>query len=187
MILFALARIITCMNPLGRAGGHNNVDLNWQAVYAEQLPRVYNFFRYRVGDGPLAEDLTATTFEKAWRSRQSYRYNLAAFSTWLFAIARNTATDYLRKRNCDVPLESVRDQSLDDPPEAIVLMHGDLERLNHLLSKLPARERELVALKYGADMTNREISRLTHLNESNVGTILCRVVQKLRSGWEKQP
>jgi len=40
-------------------------------VYAEQLPKVYNFFRYRLRDHAIAQDLTATTFEKAWRSRDS--------------------------------------------------------------------------------------------------------------------
>jgi DNA-directed RNA polymerase specialized sigma24 family protein len=42
---------------------------NWDAVYAEQLPRVYNFFRYRLGNDALAEDLTSRTFEKAWAAR----------------------------------------------------------------------------------------------------------------------
>ena len=39
------------------------VEVDWDEVYAEQLPRVYNFLRYRVGDGPVAEDLTSITFE----------------------------------------------------------------------------------------------------------------------------
>ncbi len=174
------------MKPRGRAARDNETDVTWEAIYAELLPRVYNFFRYRVGDGPHAEDLTATTFEKAWRSRQSYRCNLAAFSTWLFAIARNTAIDFHRKPNHEVPLETIRDQATPDTPDALVLMKGDIEHLDHLLSQLPARERELVALKYGAEMTNREIANVTKLSESNVGTTLFRIVQKLRGEWEKR-
>ncbi len=174
------------MKPQRRAGLDSEIGVNWEVVYAELLPRVYNFFRYRVGDGPHAEDLTATTFEKAWRSRQSYRCDLAAFSTWLFSIARNTAIDHLRKQNCEVPLETAHDQAALDTPDAIVLLKGDIEHLNQLLAQLPARERELVALKYGAEMTNREIAQVTKLSESNVGTTLFRVVQKLRGEWEKQ-
>ncbi len=52
-----------------------------------------------------------------------------------------------------------------------------------LLQRLPAREQELVALKYGAEATNRAIAALTGLSESNVGTILHRVVLELRSAW----
>src|SRR5438132_13040203 len=82
-------------------------ELDWEQVYAEELPRIYNFFRYRVGDGMLAEDLTAATFEKAWRARQRYRRNRAAFSTWLFTIARNVATDYYRRRQPLVSWETL--------------------------------------------------------------------------------
>ena len=53
-----------------------------------------------------------------------------------------------------------------------------------LLERLPERERSLVALKYGAELNNREIVRQTGLSESNVGTILFRAVNKLREEWE---
>jgi RNA polymerase sigma-70 factor (ECF subfamily) len=52
-----------------------------------------------------------------------------------------------------------------------------------LCAALPARERELVALKYGAVINNRMIAQLTGLSESNVGTILHRVVETLRERW----
>ncbi len=49
-----------------------------------------------------------------------------------------------------------------------------------LLQQLPQREQDVIALKYGADMTNRAIADLTGLSESNVGTILHRTVSKLQ-------
>ena len=81
-------------------------EADWDALFEEQLPRVYNFFRYRVGHGPEAEDLTSTTFEKAWRARHRYRRDLAAFTTWLFTIARNVAVDHFRQRRLHAPLEA---------------------------------------------------------------------------------
>ena len=72
--------------------------VEWKSVFAEQLPRVYNYFRFRAGSRPDAEDLTAKTFEKAWRARHRYRTDRAGFSTWLFEIARNVATDHLRSK-----------------------------------------------------------------------------------------
>jgi RNA polymerase sigma-70 factor (ECF subfamily) len=56
--------------------------------------------------------------------------------------------------------------------------------LSALLSQLPAREREVIAFKYGAGLNNREIANLTHLTASNVGIILYRVVEKLRTEME---
>src|SRR5688572_18420569 len=83
---------------------------DWEALYRDSLPRVYNYFRYRVGDGPLAEDLTSATFEKAWRYRERYRRELAAFSTWLFTIARNVAVDHFRRQHAELALD--RDDAL---------------------------------------------------------------------------
>jgi RNA polymerase sigma-70 factor (ECF subfamily) len=161
--------------------------VDWDAVYAEQLPRVYNFFRYRVGDGPVAEDLTATTFEKAWAARARYRRDLAAFSTWLFTIAQHVAVDYFRQLHDDDSFEEMRFCAGDMSVDETVERRDDFARLSHLLGQLTERERDLIALKYGAGLNNREIARLVHLSESNVGTILHRVTHKLRDAWEDNP
>jgi RNA polymerase sigma-70 factor (ECF subfamily) len=158
-------------------------EADWDALYAEQLPRVYNFFRYRVGDGPEAEDLTSVTFEKAWRARHRYRRDLAAFSTWLLTIARNVAIDHYRRARVQVPLEEAEGVSAGASPEDLAVRRSDCERLSRLLGGLPAQKRELLALKYGAGMTNRAIARLTGLSESNVGTLLHRTIQELRADW----
>ena len=155
-------------------------ETDWETAYKEYLPRVYNFFRYRVSDQSLAEDLTAATFEKAWRGRSRFRRDLSAFSTWLFTIARNVAIDQFRRREQDVPLEAVREQANQVSLEETVQRNYDFARLSALLSQLPMRERELIAFKYGAGLNNREIARLTHLSASNVAVILYRVVEKLR-------
>jgi RNA polymerase sigma-70 factor, ECF subfamily len=158
-------------------------EADWEALYATEMPRVYNFFRYRVGDDALAEDLTSATFEKAWRGRARYNRDLAAFSTWLFTIARHVAIDYYRRRRYELTLDDVRGQPDDveeRAPEAVATRHAEFAQLASLLAMLPERERELLALKYGAGLTNREIARITGLSESNVGTIVHRTVRGLR-------
>jgi len=157
---------------------------DWEQVYAEQLPRVFNFFRYRIGDTADAEDLTARTFEKAWRARDRYRRDLAGFATWLLTIARNVAIDHLRALQRHEPLEEAAEvASPGHTPEQRIVQQSDAERLAALLATIPARERELIAMKYGAEMTNRAIARATGLSESNVGTILHRAVESLRGRW----
>jgi RNA polymerase sigma-70 factor (ECF subfamily) len=159
-------------------------EVDWEEAYAQLEPRVYNYFRYRVGEDALAEDLTAATFEKAWRGRRRFRRDLGAFSTWLFTIARNTAADHFRRTRREVPLEESVASVDPASPEEVVQYQQELSRLARLLAGLPARERELIALKYGGRLTNRQIARLTRLGESNVGTILNRAVGKLRLEWE---
>jgi RNA polymerase sigma-70 factor (ECF subfamily) len=158
-------------------------ELDWDAIYADQLPRIYNYFRFRLGPGADVEDLTARTFEKAWRGRAGYRRDRAGFSTWLFSIAHNVAIDYLRSNRTHLPLDAALDTATPVTPQGEAEHGSDMARLAALTEKLPDRERELIALKYGAALSNRLIARLTGLSESNVGTILHRAVQTLRAQW----
>jgi RNA polymerase sigma-70 factor (ECF subfamily) len=157
--------------------------VDWDRVYAEQLPRVYNFFRFRVRSQLDVEDLTARTFEKAWVARERYRHDLAGFATWLLSIARNVAIDHLRARREHVPIDVAVDIPTESTPEQAAMQGSDIARLAELTANLPERERELLALKYGAAISNRLIAQLTGLSESNVGTILSRTVEKLRTQW----
>jgi RNA polymerase sigma-70 factor (ECF subfamily) len=165
---------------------HPAREADWDALYADQLPRVYNYFRFRVGSGPVAEDLTSQTFEKAWTARHRYRRDLAAFSTWLMTIARNVATDHYRRRRDHAPLEAAGHVAGGEDPHAIAVRREELDQLARLMAELPERDRELVSLKYGAGLTNRAIARQMRLTETNVGTLLHRVVLKLRAEWESE-
>ena len=158
-------------------------ELDWDAIYADQLPRIYAYCRYRSRSDAEAEDLAARTFEKAWLARDRYRSDLAGFSTWLYRIAQNVCVDYLRSRRPHAPLEDAIEVIADGTPESDAERRSDLARLGSLTASLSDRERELVALRYGAGLSNRAIAPLVGLSESNVGTILHRTVQTLRSRW----
>jgi RNA polymerase sigma-70 factor (ECF subfamily) len=160
--------------------------VDFEAVYRTELPRVYNFFRYRLGDDQTAEDLTAETFEKAWRHRERYRDDLASFSTWLFTIARRVATDHFRKWRPTLPLDQAEQVTDPQTPEDTSQERTEFAHLSALLACLAERERELVALKYGAGFTNRAIARISGLSESNVSTILSRVNHQLRTELENE-
>ena len=158
--------------------------MDWESVYSSEMPRVYNFFLYRAGERALAEDLTATTFERAWQRRFLYSLRRAAPAAWLFGIARNVWREHLRQRR------QTASEFLDDfiPSPQIIEQDGqereEHRRLANLLRTLPEREIELIALKYGAGLSNREIARTTRLSESNVGTILCRTIHWLKQKLE---
>ena len=102
----------------------------------------------------------------------------------MFGIARNVFKEYLREHRNNtsrlVPMDPENSQS----------DHFDRNKLDtrillkHLIAMLPEKEQELVALRYGAGLNNREIAKLLHLSESNVGTRLFRIVQSLRKKME---
>ena len=88
-------------------------------LYEQYMPRVFRYVYYKVNNIHLAEDLTSSVFEKAITRFRSYRSDKASFSTWLFAIARNTMIDHFRTstRGELVPLEDTNITSKDSSPE----------------------------------------------------------------------
>jgi RNA polymerase sigma-70 factor (ECF subfamily) len=162
--------------------------IDWDEIYTSELPRVYNFFIYKIGDRDFAQDLTAITFERAWKLRSRYRATIASPSTWLFGIARNILKEYLRKSRKNkhqvAPISHTEQLLSNVNIEQWVQQEQDKEHLRKIILELPEREQELIALKYGAGLTNREIAKITKLSESNVGSILHRTVNRLRNKWD---
>ncbi len=163
--------------------------VDWNVVYESELPRVYNYFLYKVCDRDLAKDLTATTFERAWAARSKYNHILASPATWLFGIARNVLREDLRRdKATENKLEPLQDD--EQLPSALNVEQNFQEQqdqalLKNFLLELSDREQDLIALKYGAGLSNREIARATGLSESNVGSILHRTVTNLQRKWNK--
>jgi RNA polymerase sigma-70 factor (ECF subfamily) len=158
---------------------------DWEATFWEQAPRIYNFFRYRTRDSAVAQDLTSKTFERAWRYRESYRKDIGAFETWLFQIARNVVITYFqRPHNADLSIHDMEIIAEDVSIERDYQRKEDAARLYALLSQLSKDDQELIALKYGAELTNRNIAQVLDISESNVGTRLYRLIKKLRMEWE---
>lgn len=172
-------------SPINQAST-SDISIDWESVYTDTLPGVFRFFSYRIGDTSIAEDLTAITFEKAWKTRHNYRHDLGAFVHWLFGIARKVAADHYRKAPKETSLDEYQDLAGGQSVENVAQHNSDFAHLTSLLTELPERERELLSLKYGAELTNRRIANLTGISESNVGTIIHRVVNKLRTQWEQK-
>lgn len=160
--------------------------VDWDACYAELLPKVFNYFIYKTGQTDLAEDLTASTFERVWSKRESYRSRQASMSTWIFGFARNVLKENLRasRKHVFIPLED--EITAGDPTlESNAMQNEERNWLLQMLDQISIRERDLISLKYGADLSNREIATLCHLSESNVGTILQRCLVKLKLAKEE--
>jgi RNA polymerase sigma-70 factor (ECF subfamily) len=81
----------------------------------------------------------------------------------------------------EVELSQLDAQGSAQSAEEVSEQNAQYAHLLLLLEKLSSRERELFALKHGADLTNRQIATLTGLSESNVGTILYRIAKQIRA------
>jgi RNA polymerase sigma-70 factor (ECF subfamily) len=147
---------------------------------APLIKRVYAYVAYRVGDGPDAEDLTSETFERALRYRKSYDSSKGEPIAWLIGIARRCVEGQPPQ------LEHASEQ-LDAPD------HGDLEEdalrritLSRAVGRLEERDRELIALRYGADLTARQIAELQGAKTNAVEVALHRALGRLRTQMEGQ-
>ena len=162
------------------------------AIYEEHMAYVFRYINYRVGNRNEAEDLTSVVFEKALAAFDRYDSRKAAPQTWLLTIARNTVTDHLRKssKRKTMPLDDVVGiESADPSPPEATERQEEYEKLQLCLAVLPQREQEIISLKFGAELNNRQIATVIGLSENNVGTILFRTIGKLRNcfkGWSNE-
>lgn len=145
---------------------------------------VFSYIRYRCDDDPTADDLTAQVFERLLHNLGRYCPDKGPFAPWLFTIARNTVNDHWRRvrRLRWISLDRIQDAVSPIPtPEAAFLHCEEEEALLAALQQLPARERDILGLKFSGRLTNREIAHMTALKESHVGVLVYRAIGRLRA------
>jgi RNA polymerase sigma-70 factor, ECF subfamily len=158
-------------------------DTSWErfeSLYRSSRDDVYAYVSTLLRDPAAAEDVTALAFERAYRRRRTFDRRRGEERAWLFGIARNAALNELRRRRRVAAL-------VTDPEDVVESTESEgaevaLRRtaVQNALAKLPAREREIVALKFHAGMSNAELARVLGVSESNAGTLLYRTMEKLR-------
>jgi RNA polymerase sigma-70 factor, ECF subfamily len=156
-------------------------------LYDEHVWGVYGFFGYRLASREQAEDLTQLTFERALRAWGRFDERRGSARTWLLAIARNLLTDHYRGERAgrEMPLPDGDPDAAwlgSEPPEERGL--GLSPELETALQSLGQRERELIALRFGADLTGPEIAEITDLTVPNVQQIMSRSLRRLRAELE---
>ncbi len=148
----------------------------------EAVRRVYAYAAYRLGDGAEAEDVTSATIERALRYRSSYDAGKGDPGAWLVGIARRTIDEHYRRQALAETVATVPERNDDDPFE-----DRSVERLAMAaaVGHLDPRERELIALRYGADLTARQIADLLGQRTNTVEVALHRALARLRGMVEE--
>jgi RNA polymerase sigma-70 factor (ECF subfamily) len=154
-------------------------DLSFDRLYRSSRDDVYAYAASLVRDPAAAEEVTATAFERAYRKRSRFDPSRGEARAWLFGIARNAALDELRRRG---RAGGVAEQAAVVEDGSGDVAETGLRRvvLRAALESLAPRERELVALKFFAGLTNAELASVIGTTETNAGTRLHRVIGKLR-------
>jgi RNA polymerase sigma factor (sigma-70 family) len=164
--------------PLARSRPRQGLD--FEALYRAARDDVYAYVATLLGDRAAAEDVTASAFERAYRRQGTYRAARGSERAWLFGIARNAALDELRRRRRSAALAAEPADAEAAPAEDAAEAALRRASLREAVGALPARERELIALKFHAGLDNAELAAVLGVSVSNAGTLLHRAVQKLR-------
>ena len=143
------------------------------------IRKVYAYVAYRVGDGPDAEDVTSAAIERALRYRDRFDPRRGDAHAWVIGIARRCISEHFGER--PVPVESVPEEIAPGELGADSATRLDLRRAVELLGE---RDRELIALRYGADLTARQIAEVLELKTNAVEVALHRALQTLRAALE---
>jgi RNA polymerase sigma factor (sigma-70 family) len=153
-----------------------------EQLYRSSRDDVYTYVLTLLRDTAAAEDATGLAFERAYRRRRTFDRRRGEERAWIFGIARNAALDELRRRRRVAALviepEAADAEAASVDDEADILLRRTAVRT--ALAQLPARDRELLALKFQAGLSNAEVAEVLGISESNAGTMLHRAVQKLR-------
>jgi len=157
------------------------------ALYDRYFARGYTYFRYRFNNSALCDDLCAQTFLQAIEHIGQFSPTRGPFIGWLFGIARNLANQHLQKnrRFLLLSLDSVRFLAGNEAsPEEQAIDLDEQRRMLQAMAVLSSQQRDLLGLKFSAELNNRQIAALTGLSEQNVGVIMFRAIRKLRLAME---
>lgn len=146
---------------------------------APLIKQVYAYVAYRLGDGAEAEDVTSTTFERALRYRASFDPARGDPRAWLFGIARRCVSEALVERSLGGGELPEQEEPGDMAGEALHRLE-----LRDAMEQLEVRERELLALRYGADLSSRQIAELLDATPNAIDVALHRARQRLRTVLE---
>jgi RNA polymerase sigma factor (sigma-70 family) len=141
----------------------------------ELIPQVYSYAAYRLGDGPDAEDVTSEVFERAIRYRRSYDQTRGEPMAWLLGIARRCVDATLAAR----PREQ---GELEEMAGKTNIEEDSIRRLTlaAAVAQLADRDQELIALRYGAELTAAQIGQVLGIQTNAAEVALHRALSRLR-------
>ncbi|GAC1319922.1 MAG: hypothetical protein NVS2B16_35360 [Chloroflexota bacterium] len=150
-------------------------------LYERYHARVYRYVYHRVGSIPDAEDITAVVFMKALEGLSTYHSTRSSFAPWLFRITRNAVIDFYRRRKNQQPLDDLDQAAGDIEPLGQALQNERRDTLYTLVQDLSAEQREVVLMRYAADLSFREIASVMKKNEPAIRMLLHRGLRRLRT------
>lgn len=157
-----------------RAGEAGALD----ALHARYGATIFGYLTSMLRDRAAAEDVFQLVFTEIWRRGHQYDPERGSLITWMLTIARSRTIDELRRRRPE-PLDPATLPEAPSPaPQDAAL---DRWRMVHLLGRLPAEERQLLELRFYAELSQTEIAARTGLPLGTIKGRMVRGLERLRT------
>ena len=148
-------------------------------------PRVYRYALHRIGNESDAEDVTSRTFTDALQSLSRYRPKRnGSFGGWLFTIARRRCADHFRVTT-PLPLSNFNLKENAAGPLDEVISRDEQCRLGKILDNLSEKDRELLRLRFAAELTYQQIGDVIGKSGAAAKMSLVRLIKRMRVMWEE--
>jgi len=156
-------------------------------LYREYVAQIYRYIYLRVGQSAQAEDLTQEVFLRVIKNIGNYRYRGRPFVSWLFRIAHNLVIDYYRQMKKEGTVFFIDSISItvDDDPAVTVEQDMEMLEIKQAIDKLPPRQREVISLRFGSELSIAETARAIGKTEGTVKKLQYEGIIKLRKLMEK--
>jgi RNA polymerase sigma-70 factor (ECF subfamily) len=158
----------------------------FEQLYEEHAAGLYGFLAYRTGDSSLAEDLVADTFERVLTARRPFDRRKASRKTWLYSIALNRLRDVARREEIEIRALAASSNGNGTNGHEAIEQVATRQVIMAALATLEETEREVIALRYGADLRLEEIAKVIGKRRSTVEGRLYRGLRRLRSELERE-
>ena len=154
----------------------------FEDVYTEYANRIFRFCLWLLHDSEAAEDVTADTFMAAYVAYERVRPGPDALQPWLFRIAKNRALNHRRglRRLGRVLGALQRRPMASTDVEDTVEVRQELDQVIADVATLAQRDRLLIGLRCGAELSYAEIGQLLGLQEVAARTATYRALERLR-------
>jgi RNA polymerase sigma-70 factor (ECF subfamily) len=160
------------------------------AIYEQYQPSIYTYIFYRVGDGMLADDLTADVFVRLVDKIRSFTPGERPLLAWLYTIAHNLVVDHYRhngRTHC-LPLDEMSENLAADEasqPAQTAEQHLTQDWLRESLRRLTEAQRQVILLKFVEGKSNAEVAALLGKDEGAIKSLQHRALAALSRALEE--
>jgi len=159
----------------------------FEYLYNYYISPIFRFIYFRVKIREEAEDLTQSVFLKAWGGLVQFKQKEVPFSSWLYAIARNSIIDYWRKKK-EWKISDLAKNTLQDDRKSIYDLIEEEEKfkvIKEAMGLLSDEQQEIIILKFIEGLSNKEIAGITGKKEDSIRQLQFRAIKSLKEKIEK--